>query len=131
MYTDPKKVEAVGNWPIPQNIKQLRRFLGLAGYYRRFIRSYGMLSKPLTDLLRKDSFMWSEEAAAAFKNLKHALTTSPVLALPSPNKEFVVETDACGQGIGAILMPEGHLVAYISKALAQSTKLYLCMRRNC
>lgn len=116
--TDPQKVAAIRNWPIPTNLKQLRGFIGLAGYYRRFIQGFGVICKPLTDLLKKDSYKWSPMATLAFEKLKHALTEAPVLALPDTTKTFVIEVDASGYGIGAVLMQEGHPIAFISKALS-------------
>ncbi|XP_054785909.1 uncharacterized mitochondrial protein AtMg00860-like [Prosopis cineraria] len=98
--TDPKKVQAVAEWPEPTNIKQLRAFLGLAGYYRRFVKSYGILAKPLTLLLKKNEFKWSRVAATAFTKLKEVFISAPVLTLPDFSKQFVVETDACGVGQG-------------------------------
>lgn len=80
--TDPKKIKAVMEWPQPTTVKQLRSFLGLAGYYGRFIRGYGSLTRPLTDLLNKSNFHWSEIAAATFRKLKETLIVAPNLTLP-------------------------------------------------
>lgn len=115
--TDPNKVKAIDEWLIPVNLKQLRGFLGLAGHYRRFVRNFGTIARPLTALTKKDAFEWSEEARVAFENLKQSLCAASVLALPMFDKPFVVETDACGQGIGAVLMQQGHPLAYISRHL--------------
>ena len=126
--TDPKKVEAVLNWPIPRTVKQLRGFLGLTGYYRRFVKDYGKLAQPLTRLCKTSGGLeWSEEADKAFNQLKWAMTKAPVLVIPDYNQEFVVETNASGNGIGAVLMQQGHPIAFISKALSpkhQSLSVY-------
>ncbi|XP_019267396.1 PREDICTED: uncharacterized protein LOC109244715 [Nicotiana attenuata] len=116
--TDPKKIAAVQEWPIPVNIKQLRGLLGLAGYYRRFIQGFGTICRPLHDLLKKDSFVWTDEATTAFNSLKQALISAPVLAMPDYSKPFTVEIDASGKGIRAVLMQQRHPIAYISKSLA-------------
>lgn len=115
--TDLAKIQAVAEWPKPMNLKQLRGFLGLAGYYRRFVKNFGAIAGPLHALTKKEAFIWSQLAPEAFLNLKTALCQALVLALPLFDKLFVVETDACGQGIGAMLMQEGHPVAYISRQL--------------
>jgi len=101
--TDPKKIEAIANWPEPQNQKDVRSFLGLTGYYRRFIRGYATISRALSDLLKKDGFQWNYETAKAFQALKQALMTAPVLSLPNFELQFEVETDASNHGLGAVL----------------------------
>lgn len=106
------------DWPIPTTLKQLRGFLGLTGYYRRFIKNYAMISQPLTDLLKKNGFMWNDRAQKSFELLKQAMIQAPVLALPNFEEEFVVETDASGIGVGAVLQQGGHPIAYLSKALS-------------
>ncbi|WOH00327.1 hypothetical protein DCAR_0519686 [Daucus carota subsp. sativus] len=88
--TDAKKIKVVANWPVPTNVKELRSFLGLAGYYRKFIKNYAWISRELTDQLRKGAFNWNDNSQSAFDNLKTALVSAPVLALPDFNKLFVV-----------------------------------------
>lgn len=100
--TDPKKIAAAQQWPIPNNLKQLRGFLGLAEYYMRFIKGFGSICKPLHELLKKDGFLWTEEFTTVFDRLKQALVSSPAFAMHDYSKPFIVETDASGNGVGAI-----------------------------
>ena len=102
--TNPKKTVAMLEWPIPKIVKALRRFLGLTGYYRKFIRNYSLIATPLIDLLKKDAFEWIAQADQAFHNLKKDVSQPLVLALPDFSQSFLVECDAFGFRVGAVLM---------------------------
>lgn len=115
LSVDPLKISAIQQWPVPRNVKQVRSFLGLAGYYRRFIHHYAAIAGALTDLLRMVPFAWTDSTQAAFDTLKNKLSAAPVLALPDFTQQFQLETDASGQGIGAVLSQKGHPVAYFSQ----------------
>jgi hypothetical protein len=125
--TDPAKINIIQSWPRPSNVTQLRSFLGLTGYYRRFIEGYGIICRPLFNALKKDSFKWDNKQEASFQQLKQVMSTAPVLALPDFTKPFISETDASGLGIGAILMQRGQPIAFLSKTLgpkAQGASIY-------
>jgi hypothetical protein len=116
---DPKKIESMQDWPHPNTLKRLHGFLGLIGYYRKFVRNYGKNSTPLTVLLKKKSFTWTPAAAQDFQTFKMAMCTTPVLALPNFTNTFVLECDAPGKGIGVVLMQEGWPLDFTSKQLSE------------
>jgi len=102
--TDPQKTELVNNWPVPKTVKELRGFLGLAGYYRKFVKDYSKVATPLNALLKKNfSFLWTEECQEAFEELKKRLQTPPILTLPNEHDVFVLDTDASEESIGSVL----------------------------
>jgi hypothetical protein len=115
---DRHKVQAVLDWPLPKSARAVRGFLGLAGYYRRFIRDFGARAAPLTALLTKEGFKWTDATTTAFRELQRALTTTPVLQLPAFDREFVVECDASGSGFGAVLHQGAGPTAFFSKPIA-------------
>jgi hypothetical protein len=100
VVTDDSKIKSIREWPTPTNLKELRGFLGLTGYYRKFIAHYAVLSQPLSNLLKKGVlFVWTPASETAFQVLKQALMTAPVLALLNFSLQFVIDTDACDIGI--------------------------------
>ncbi|CAL9014110.1 unnamed protein product [Prunus brigantina] len=118
IYVDPQKIEAVMNWPQPTSVTEIRSFLGLAGYYRRFVEGFSVIAASLTRLTRKGvKFEWSDECEKSFTELKTRLTTAPVLALPDDSGNFVIYSDASQQGLGCVLMQHGKVIAYASRQL--------------
>jgi len=135
---DPDKVSAIEQYPEPKNVKQVRRFLGMAGYYRRFIANYSDVSLGLTNLLKgaKGKFTWTKEAEESFKWLKKALVSSPVLISPDYTKPFILACDASRDGVGCALMQsdqEGNErpVAFMSKKLNSAQKNYSVTELEC
>ena len=113
---DADKVAAVATWPQLRSTRGLRGFLGLAGYYRKFIQGFGVIAAPLTRLLHRDAFSWDEEAEAAFQALKGALTTGPVLQMPNFDEQFMEDCDASGVGFGAVLHQDAGPIAFFSRS---------------
>uniref|UniRef100_A0A453G2D1 Retrotransposon protein, putative, Ty3-gypsy subclass n=1 Tax=Aegilops tauschii subsp. strangulata TaxID=200361 RepID=A0A453G2D1_AEGTS len=115
---DPTKVQSLTEWLAPTSVSEIRSFLGLAGYYRRFIENFSKIAKPMTELLKKDTkFKWTEECEASFQELRKGLTTAPVLILPDIRKDFQVYCDASRLGLGGVLMKDGRVVSYASQQL--------------
>src|SRR5512136_2028050 len=122
---DPSNVESVTNWKQPKTVSEIRSFLGLAGYYRRFIENFSKIAKPMTRLLQKDvKYKWSEDCERSFQELKKRLVTAPVLILPDSRKGFQVYCDASRLGLGCVLMQDGKVVAYASRQLRPHEKNY-------
>ncbi|XP_026428528.1 uncharacterized protein LOC113324426 [Papaver somniferum] len=121
---DPDKIVAIQNWPIPTSIKELRGFLGLTRYYRKFVKNDGAICKPLTDLLRKNSFNWNAVSTSAFEQLKLAMSSTPVLALPDFSKPFTVESDATEHCLGAVLSQEGKPISFFSSPLGPRARAF-------
>jgi hypothetical protein len=122
---DPAKVEDVLKWESPRTVKEIRSFLGLVGYYRRFIEGFSKIVKPLATLLEKDrEFKWTDACQDSFEVLKRRLTTAPVLVMPDLQKGFDIYCDASRQGLGCVLMQEGYVIAYASRQLRKHEQNY-------
>ena len=133
--TDPDKVEAVKNWPVPRNAKEVRRFVGLCTYYRRFVQSFSDVARPLHELTEKGHlFQWTKACEDSFQQLKDALVSAPVLAYPRTKEPFVLDTDASNVGVGAVLSQvhdgEERVIAYYSHALSRPERNYCTTRRE-
>ena len=133
--TDPEKVRAVAEWPVPVSVTEVRSYLGLASYYRRFVRDFAEIAAPLHELTKKNArFIWTEEAQNAFDTLKVALTTPPILAMPKDTGEFIVDADASDRTLGCVLSQvqdgEERVIAYASRSLDARERNYCCTRRE-
>lgn len=122
---DPEKIRAITEWPIPKSVTEVRSFLGLAGYYRKYVENFSKVARPLFELLKKGiKYHWGEKQTAALEELKKRLTTAPVLVMPDGSKPYEVYCDASLEGLGCVLMQEGKVVAYASRQLRPHEKNY-------
>ncbi|KAL4339477.1 hypothetical protein GQ457_08G032620 [Hibiscus cannabinus] len=118
IMVDPKKVQTILDWRPPRNVSEVRSFLGLVGYYQRFVKGFPVIALPLTKLLRKDQpFEWSKDRQRSFDKLKQALTHAPVLIQPELGKEFTVYSDASHSGLGCVLMQSDNVITCASRQL--------------
>jgi hypothetical protein len=122
---DPSKVKSVLSWSTPHNVSDIRSFLGLAGYYKRFIEGFFKIAKPMIELLKKGkTFEWTPMHESSFQELEKRLTTTPVLIMPDMERPFSIYCDASGQGLGCVLMQDSHVVAYASRQLRKHKEKY-------
>lgn len=136
LKTDPDKVQAISNFPTPKTKKQIRSFLGMAGWYQRFIANYAAIASPITDLIGKPTFHWTPEAQKAFETLKDCLTTSPVLSHPDFKRPFVIQCDASMTGVGSVLYQldgdgNEHPIAFMSRKLNAAQRNYNVTELEC
>ena len=133
--TDPEKISAVVEWPIPKSAKQIKSFLGLCSYYRRYVPGFAGIARPLHRICDKGSkFVWTDECDKAFQELKTALTTAPILAYPDPNLPYILDTDSSDKCAGGILSQKQNdqerVIAYMSKSLNKHEELYCTTRKE-
>jgi hypothetical protein len=122
---DPSKVEAVSKWKQPSNVSEVQSFLGMVGYYRRFIKGFSSIARPMTELLKKDNkFVWIPKCEESFQVIKKKLTTAPVLTLPDIHQSFVIFCDASRQGLGCVLMQNEKVITYASRLLKPHEQNY-------
>jgi hypothetical protein len=125
IVVDPEKIEDIRGWPTPRNVSNFRYFMGLAGYYRRFIVGFSKIAHPITSLKKKGTkFEWTLKCEKNFNPLKELLTSAPVLKIVDPNEIFLVCTNTCKEGLGGVLMQNGHVIGYESRNLKEHERNY-------
>ena len=133
--TDPQKVSAIIDWPVPTSAKQTRSFIGLCSYYRRFVQGFAQIARPLHKLCEKSAnFHWTDECQISFDILKRKLSESPILAYPLPSRDFILDTDASDKAVGAVLSQiqenTERVIAYMSKAMNKHEQQYCVTRKE-
>jgi hypothetical protein len=122
---DQENIEAIRGWPTPRIVSDFRSFMGLVGYYRRFIVGFSKIAHPITSLQKKGTkFEWKPKCEENFNLLKELLTSAPVLKIADPNESFVVCTDACKEGLGGFLMQNEHVIGYKSRKIKEHERNY-------
>ena len=131
IFVDPEKIRAIEYWLVPKDVTDVRSFMGIIGYYRRFIEGFSRIENPITFLQKKGKkFDQNQKCEESFKKLKTLLTSAPILRIADPNKEFVVCTDACNDGLGGVLTQEGHVISYESRKLKFMKRIMQLMTQN-
>ncbi|PIK55024.1 hypothetical protein BSL78_06756 [Apostichopus japonicus] len=133
--TDPSKVAVVKNWPRPNCVRDVRGFVGLCSYYRKFVKNFTLIARPLHRLTEKGKrFLWNEECEEAFNALKVALTSTPILAFPTPSDKYILDTDASNESLGSVLSQiqggEERVIAYFSKSFSKAERRYCVTRKE-
>jgi hypothetical protein len=122
---DLEKVEAIREWSKPRNVVEVKSFMSMEGYYRRFITWFSKLSHPITSFQRKEKmFQWTGECENSFQRLKQLLTSDPILRIADPNMDFMVCIDVCKEGLGGVLIQEGFVICYESRKLKEHERNY-------
>jgi hypothetical protein len=122
---DPEKTESIREWSAPKNVIEIRSFMGLESYYRRFIGELSKIAHPITSLQRKGmKFQWTSDSERSFQHLKQLLTSAPILNIVDPNEDFIVCTDACNEGLGRVLSQNGFVICYESRKLKEHERNY-------
>ena len=125
---DLEKIKAIEDWLVPKDVIDVQSFMGITSYYQRFIEGFLRIANPITSLQKKGKkFDWNQKCEDSFKNLKTLLTTTPILRIADPNKDFIVCTDACNDSLGGVLTQEGHAITYESRKLKIHEKNYVPM----
>lgn len=128
---DNEKIRAVRDFPCPKSVTEIRRFVGMASWFRRFIKNFSTIAKPLTTLTEKNHpFNWDNTCQQAFQTLKTALSSAPALAHPDFTKEFVVETDASNVGVGAVLIQDQRPIAFASRASPRNRRIIWLLKKS-